>query len=220
MSSVPCVIYRDALNQARQAYNDNRADYAQALQDAASARNRLYQATQANPGDPDYDLYQEIRGWADTMYGLAQAAQIPATPQQYQNAPGRIPGYASSLFSAVVKRENLQAAEPGLLQALAQAQQAYDACMQQWQQNNPEAAPAGGNEEPAPAEGGEEPTPPEGGEAPAPAEEGAAVGGYASALCLAPRTGHGHEGEPCHIRLGKDGACQYHGYRRDTSNIA
>lgn len=30
-------------------------------------------------------------------------------------------------------------------------------------------------------------------------------------VCGAPRTGHGHEGEPCHVHLGPDGACQYHG---------
>jgi hypothetical protein len=29
--------------------------------------------------------------------------------------------------------------------------------------------------------------------------------------CLAARTGHGHEGEPCRVHLGKDGVCQYHG---------
>lgn len=211
MSSVPCVIYRDALNQARQAYNDNRADYAKALHDAGRFRNLLYQATQANPGDPDYDLFQEIRAWADGMYDLALAGQNPTHAQQYQNAPGNIPGWASSLFSMTVNRANAHAAEPALCQALAAAQWAYDNCIQQWQQNHPENPPEEGDGEPAP---------PEGDEAPAPAEEGAAVGGYASSLCLAPRTGHGHEGEPCHIPLGKDGTCQYHGYRRDTSNIA
>lgn len=30
-------------------------------------------------------------------------------------------------------------------------------------------------------------------------------------VCGAPRTGHGHEGEPCHVHLGPDGTCQYHG---------
>jgi hypothetical protein len=29
--------------------------------------------------------------------------------------------------------------------------------------------------------------------------------------CGQPRTGHGHEGEPCQITLGADGSCQYHG---------
>lgn len=29
--------------------------------------------------------------------------------------------------------------------------------------------------------------------------------------CGQPRTGHGHEGEPCQITLGMDGVCQYHG---------
>lgn len=29
--------------------------------------------------------------------------------------------------------------------------------------------------------------------------------------CGQPRTGHGHEGEPCQVTLGADGACQYHG---------
>ena len=29
--------------------------------------------------------------------------------------------------------------------------------------------------------------------------------------CLAKRTGHGHEDEPCMVHLGKDGVCQYHG---------
>ncbi|HZT57454.1 MAG TPA: hypothetical protein VFA21_02395 [Pyrinomonadaceae bacterium] len=30
-------------------------------------------------------------------------------------------------------------------------------------------------------------------------------------LCGQPRTGHGHEGEPCQVHLGPDGSCQYHG---------
>lgn len=29
--------------------------------------------------------------------------------------------------------------------------------------------------------------------------------------CGQPRTGHGHEGEPCQVALGPDGSCQYHG---------
>lgn len=32
-----------------------------------------------------------------------------------------------------------------------------------------------------------------------------------SQTCGQPRTGHGHEGEPCQITLGADGSCQYHG---------
>jgi hypothetical protein len=29
--------------------------------------------------------------------------------------------------------------------------------------------------------------------------------------CLRPRSGHGHVGQPCYVRLGQDAACQYHG---------
>ncbi len=40
-----------------------------------------------------------------------------------------------------------------------------------------------------------------------------ATSGTVGGLCFAPRTGHGHVDEPCHVRLGKDGICQHHGPR-------
>ena len=40
-----------------------------------------------------------------------------------------------------------------------------------------------------------------------------ATTGAVPGLCYASRTGHGHVGEPCHVRLGKDSICQHHGPR-------
>lgn len=193
MATSPCLGEWNALIDARRAYNDNEVYIRQTLADANKFRNSIYQATQADEGDPDYEDFQEIRAWADGVYDRARTNQLPTNAQtayavHLNTLGGNIPGWGSSLLSVTKNRVNAIQARTALLLDLQTAQQAYDDCLR----DNQDA-------EPAPDEQGE-------------------ASDYAPAgqLCLAARTGHGHVGDPCRIHLGSDGTCQCHGFRRET----
>jgi len=85
------------------------------------------------------------------------------------------------------------------------ARVALRACRAQYPLPAPAPQSAPGPPQPAPAG---EPAPP----APEPEGDGqGAIPSLPRLLCGLPRVGHGHEGDPCRVRLGEDGACQYHG---------
>lgn len=194
MATSPCLAEWNTLVTARQAYNDNEAYIQQTLADANKFRNLMYQATQADEGDSDYEDFQEVRAWADGVYDRARTNQPPTNVQTAYAAHlntlgGNIPGWGASLLSVTNNRVNAIAGRAALLQSLQAAQQTYNDCIR----NNPDT-------EPAPDEQGD-----------------ASDYGPAGQLCLAARTGHGHEGDPCRIRLGSDGTCQHHGFRRETA---
>jgi hypothetical protein len=193
MTTSPCLGEWNALIDARRAYNDNEAYIRQTLVDANKFRNLIYQATQADEGDPDYEDFQEIRAWADGVYDRARTNQLPTNAQtvyavHLNTLGGNIPDWGSSLLSVTRNRANAIQARTALLLGLQTSQQAYDDCLR----NNQDA-------EPVPDEQGD-----------------ASDYGPAGQLCLAARTGHGHVGDPCRIRLGSDGTCQCHGFRRET----
>lgn len=164
----------------------------QAVADVVAARNDVLQAWQNF--DACLQLARVPAAEANRWRRQLRGGDMPSPTQTYL---GGVPADVWAAADLVNQRR-------AQLAAANDARRAAQAALNPCRQANP--LPAA----PAPAQ----PVPPADGQpAPEPGAEGdgAAVPSLSSLLCGMPRVGHGHEGDPCRVRLGADGVCQYHG---------
>jgi hypothetical protein len=190
----------DPCANAKQAYKDARATEDQCDQAFKKASSELIQYQELMHIDPE--LCSTIWGklslgkWPEKAFGMSEDG-YPATEH-------------AQLCSAVLKKKRGHKAAQ---ESATKAKAALDKCKGtkeyiNWlrSQGQPESPDGGQDDSPADTEdSGQE----DSSEAPADTDQGTVLAG--NDRCGQPRTGHGHKGEPCHVLLGKDGICQYHG---------
>ena len=168
-----------------------------AVANVVAARNDVLQSWQ------NFETYLQNAGLpaaeANRWRRQLRGGDMPSPSQTY------VAGVPADVWAAadLVNQRRAQLAAANDARRAAQA--AFNRCRQE---NPLPAAPAPA--QPAPVQPA---PPPDGQSAPEPGAEGdgAAVPSLSSLLCGMPRVGHGHEGDPCRVRLGEDGVCQYHG---------
>jgi hypothetical protein len=185
-----CDEARDAVAEAEKALAENKADQRDRLDNALKSLNRLYKLLADKLGERDY---KDIKVAARNLYHTAKTerkldgwakAMLDRKAAVVQDQD--VAGSARSVASLVYQYIEAVDAQPGLERKLDEAREVLRQC---------ESATG------ATIEGDTGMTTDD------------AYSGAVGGLCYAPRTGHGHVGEPCHVRVGKDGACQHHGQR-------
>jgi hypothetical protein len=178
-----CANERRARDAARDATRRMRAGYVYANQQVAYYLNLA--RTERDPTQAELD-------WMDDIEPFFDPAAVAARPHPQDTC-----GLCSTIWSWLGRRAQAYTALPPLEATARAAQAALRECLA----GNPQA-PADAPPPPfAPPESDDE------------AIEliGASGGDAHRVLCQAPRVGHGHVGDPCRVRLGRDGVCQYHG---------